>query len=112
MTLLKPGKLQEMVEEIAKTQIQILALQEVRCPGKGQINKKDYLFYYSGTKENTGQASTGFFLMKKIQEYIINFELYNEHLCKIRIKRKYNYITLINTYGPTEGKTEKIQAIL
>jgi hypothetical protein len=48
MTLLKPGKLQELAEEIAKTEIEILALQEVRWPGKGQINKKDYLFYYSG----------------------------------------------------------------
>ena len=40
MTLLKPGKLQELAEEIAKTQIEILALQEVRWPGKGQINNK------------------------------------------------------------------------
>jgi len=72
MTLLKPE----------------LALQEVRWPGKGQINKKDYLFYYSGTKEKTGQAGTGFLLMKKIQKYIINFELHNECLCKLRIKGK------------------------
>jgi len=40
MTLLKPGKLQELVEEIAKTQTEILALQKVRWPGKGQINKR------------------------------------------------------------------------
>jgi uncharacterized protein YukE len=51
MTLLKPGKLQELAEEIAKTQTEILALQaktqteilalqEVRWAGKGQINKK------------------------------------------------------------------------
>jgi len=40
-TLLKPGKLQELVDEIAKTQIEILALQEIRWLGKGQINKKD-----------------------------------------------------------------------
>jgi len=38
MTLLKPGKVQELAEEIAKAQIEILALQEVRWPGKGQIN--------------------------------------------------------------------------
>jgi exonuclease III len=43
-TLLKPGKLHELVEEIKKTQIEILALQEVRWPGKGQIIKKDYSF--------------------------------------------------------------------
>ena len=62
-----------LVDEIAKTQIEILALQEVRWPGKGQINKKDYLFYYSGTKEKTGQAGRGFLLMKKIQKHLINF---------------------------------------
>ena len=99
--------MQELAEEIAKTQIEILALQEVRWPGKGQINKKDYLFYYSGTKEKTGQAGTGFLLMKKIQKYIINFELHNERLCKLRIKGKYNNITLINAYPPTEVKQRK-----
>jgi hypothetical protein len=57
MTLIKFGKLQELWEEIAKTQIEILALQEIRWPGKGQINIKDYLFYYSGTKEKRKQAN-------------------------------------------------------
>jgi len=107
MTLLKHGKLQELAEEVAKTQIEILALQEVRWPGKGQINKKDYLFHYSGTKEKIGQADTGILLMKKIQKYIINFELHIERLCKLRIKGKYNNITLINAYTPTEDKTEE-----
>ena len=41
MTLLKPGKLQQLAEEISKTQTEILAVQEVRWPGGGQINKKD-----------------------------------------------------------------------
>jgi hypothetical protein len=71
-----------------KTQIEILAIQEVRWPGKGQINKKDYQFFYSGTKEKTGQAGTGFLIMKKMQKYIISYELHNERLCKLRIKGK------------------------
>jgi len=77
MTLLKPGKVQELAEEIPKTQIKVLAIQEVRWPGKGQINKKDYLFYYSGTKEKLGQAGTGFLLMKKMRKYIISYELHS-----------------------------------
>jgi hypothetical protein len=76
--------------------------------GKGQINKKDYLFYYSGTKEKTGQAGTGCLLPKKIQKYTINFELHNKRLCKLRVKGKYN-ITLINAYTPMEDKTEEIK---
>jgi len=109
MTFLKPGKVQELAEEIAKTEIEILALQEVRWPGKGQINKKDYLFYYSGRKEKTGQAGTCFLLMKKVQKYIISYELHNERLCKLGIKGKYINITLINAYAPTEDKTEEIK---
>jgi len=105
MTLLKPGKVQELAEEIAKTQIEILAIQEVRWPGKGQINKKDYLFYYSGTKEKIDQTGRGFLLMKKIQTYIISYVLHNERLSKLRLIGKYNNITLINAYAPTEDKT-------
>ena len=58
MTLLKPWKMQELAEEIEKTQTEILALQETRWPGKEQINKKDYTLYYSRSKGKTGQAGT------------------------------------------------------
>jgi exonuclease III len=45
--------------------------------------------------------------LKKIQNYVIGFEPYNERLCKLRIKGKYNNITLINVYAPTEDHTEE-----
>jgi hypothetical protein len=47
--------------------------------------------------------------MKKIQKYIINFELHNKCLCKLRIKGKYNNITLINAYATMEDKTGEIK---
>jgi exonuclease III len=74
MTLLKPGKMQELAEETEKPQIEILALQETRWPGRGQINKKDYTLYYDGSKGKTGQAGTGFLLRKKIQQHIISHD--------------------------------------
>ena len=86
-----------------------MALQETRWPGKGQINKKDYTLYYSGSKGKTGQAGTGFLLRKKMQKHIISYELHKERLCKVRIEGKYNNITLINAYAPTEDKTEEIK---
>jgi exonuclease III len=86
-----------------------LALQDTRWPGRRQINKQGYTLYYSGSKEKTGQAGTGFLLRKKIQKHIISYELHNEHLCKVRVKGKYNNITLINAYAPTEDKTEEIK---
>jgi exonuclease III len=42
-----------------------------------------------------------------MQNYVIGYEPYNERLCKLRIKGKYNNITLINVYAPTEDHTEE-----
>ena len=42
-----------------------------------------------------------------MQNYVTGFEPYNELLCKLRIKGKYNNITLINEYVPTEDHTDE-----
>jgi hypothetical protein len=42
-----------------------------------------------------------------MQNYVIGFEPYNKRLCKLRLKGKYNNITLINVYAPTEVHTEE-----
>ena len=69
--------------------------------------KQNYSLYYSGSSSKTGQPGTGFILLKKMQNDVIGFEPHNERLCKIRIKGKYNNITLINVYAPTEDHTEE-----
>ena len=48
---LKPGKMQELAEELVKTQLEIVAVQEIRWAGTGLIKKKDFSLYYSGTVE-------------------------------------------------------------
>jgi len=105
-TLLKPGKMQELVEELAKTQLGIVATQETRWPGTGHIKKKDFSIYYSVTRDQIGQAGTGFILLGRTGENVIGFEAVNERLCKIRLKSKYNNLTLINIYAPTEDKVD------
>jgi exonuclease III len=42
-----------------------------------------------------------------MQKFLISYELHNKRLLKLRIKGKYTNITLINAYGPTEGKSEE-----
>jgi len=62
---------------------------------------------YSRSSSKTGQGGTGFMLLKKMQNYVTGFEPYNERLCKLRIKGKYNNIMLINVYAPTEDHKEE-----
>jgi exonuclease III len=54
-TLLKPGKIQELSEELHKSQMNIVALQEIRWAGNGVISKKYFQLFYSGAKKS-GQA--------------------------------------------------------
>ena len=42
MTMLKRGKMNEIADEMLKMQLQVIALQELRWKGEGQINKSTY----------------------------------------------------------------------
>ena len=96
--------MQELAEELAKTQLEIVAIQETRWSGNGLIKKKDFLLYYSGTKDQTGQAGTGFILLRGNINNITGFEAISKRLCKIKIKSKYNNLTMINMYAPRRTK--------
>jgi hypothetical protein len=56
-TLLKPGKMQELAEELAKTQLEIVAIQETRWPGTGHIKKRllNILQWNQRSKRSGGQ---------------------------------------------------------
>jgi hypothetical protein len=42
MTMLRPGEMDEIADNMLKTQLQITALQELRWKGVGQINRTKY----------------------------------------------------------------------
>jgi hypothetical protein len=73
--------------------LEIVALQEIRWSGNGVIKKKDFSLYYSGTKEQLGQAGTGFILMGRMMNNVIG-------------KGKYNNVSLVNMYARTEDKAD------
>jgi hypothetical protein len=69
-TLLYPGRMQELAEQIGETQLEIVAIQEIRWCGTGLIKKQNYSLYYSGSRSKTGQAVIGFILLKKMRNYL------------------------------------------
>jgi hypothetical protein len=72
MTMLKPGKIHKIADQMLKTQLQIIALQEIRWKGSGQIKKDKYSLYYScAQQQNTGQLGTGFMVKREITKNII-----------------------------------------
>jgi hypothetical protein len=107
MTMLKPGKMNEIAEQMLGTQLQIIALQEIRWKGHGYIKKNTYSLYYSCSEQTTGHFGTGFMVRKEFEKNIMSFTSINEKICTIRLKGKVYNITLINVHAPTEEKTEE-----
>ena len=111
-TMLKAGKMQEIADQIVGSQIQIVALQEIRWRGYGLLKKDEYLVYYSCNPNTTEQAGTEFIIQKSAMNKILGFEPISDRICKLRVKGKFYNMTLINIYAPTEDKRGNQRAIL
>ncbi|XP_055388124.1 craniofacial development protein 2-like [Condylostylus longicornis] len=85
-----------------KNNLDIIALQEIRWMRYGEINKPDFSIYYSGDNFRSGMCGTGFIVNKKIKKAVIAFTPINKRMCSIRVKGKFNNITIISVYAPTE----------
>jgi hypothetical protein len=77
MTMLQTGRVNEFADEMLKTQLQLVALQELKWIGVGQINKPEYTLYYRCNPGKAGQLGTGFMICNEIKKNILRFELYN-----------------------------------
>jgi exonuclease III len=85
----------------------VVALQEIRWQGQGQIDKQKYSLLYSGPKRRTGLYGTGFIVQKRIQKSILEFEAVSERICKLCIRGKFRNISIISVHAPTEDRQKK-----
>jgi hypothetical protein len=81
VTLSKPGKLQELAEQIVNTQLETVAIRETSWTGNGLIKRNNYSLHYRGSNK-TGQAGTGFIHRHEEWNYILGFEPYSERIVK------------------------------
>ena len=106
-TMLVPGRMIEVANEMQKAGVNILALQEVRWVGQERIDKKDFTMFYSEPKTRTGQGGTGFIIDSVTRKSLIYFEPINERMCKLRLRSKLRNVSLITVYAPTEESNEE-----
>ncbi|XP_037928613.1 craniofacial development protein 2-like [Teleopsis dalmanni] len=85
-----------------KSKVDVLAVQEVRWQGCGEIECNDTKFRFSGDAERSGRSGTGFLLNKRVEKSFLGFRSINDRICVISLKGMFSKFTLINAYAPTE----------
>lgn len=95
-------KMIKMTDEIAKYGIlNVVALQKIRWKEQGELRKKAYSIYYSGS-EKLGLRGIESYVEKGTRESVLSFDLINDRICKLRLKDKFQNITIISVYARTE----------
>jgi len=77
--------MKEIMEEIGKAKVDVVALQEIRWQDQGIIDKKDFTLFYSGPKERTGRCGTGLIISSKMRKSFLSFEPRSDRICKLRL---------------------------
>ena len=108
-TMLKPGRMKEIMEEIGKARVDVVAVQEIQWQGQGRIDKKDFSLFYSGLKQTADRYGTGFIINAKMGKSFLSFEPLSDRLCKLRLRGKFRNITLISAYALTKDSPDAIK---
>ncbi|KAM0734063.1 Craniofacial development protein 2 [Formica fusca] len=96
----------EVAAGITKYGLSVVALQEIRWKGQGELRKRAYSMYYSGG-ERPGHQGTGFYVEKKIRKSVLLFEPINDRICRLRLRGRFQNISMVAVYAPTEDRDEE-----
>uniref|UniRef100_A0A8D8Q0R7 Craniofacial development protein 2 n=1 Tax=Cacopsylla melanoneura TaxID=428564 RepID=A0A8D8Q0R7_9HEMI len=107
-TLYKAGAFDNLLHEARRYNIDLLAIQETRWAGNGDVNKNGYKFIYGGTDKH--ELGTGFLIKTNFENEIKDVKFITNRISYIILKGKYKSICLLNAHAPTEDKDQDTKA--
>jgi len=101
------GKLQVVKQEMARVNINILGISELRWTGMGEFNSDDHYIYYCG-QESLRRNGVAIMVNKRIQNAVLGCNLKNNRMISVRFHDKPFNITVIQVYTPTSNAEEEL----
>ena len=96
------GKLEVVKQEMARVNINILGISELKWTGMGELNSDDHYIYYCG-QESLRRNGVTIMVNKRIQNAIIGCNLKNDRMISVHFQGKSFNITVIQFYAPTSN---------
>ena len=90
---------------MARVNINILGISELKCTGTGKFNSDDHYIYYYG-QESHRRNGVALIVNKRVRNAVLGCNLKNDRMTSICIKGKPFNITAIQVYAPTTDAQE------
>ena len=97
------GKLQVVKQEMARMDVNILGISELKWTGMGEFNSDDhYIYIYSCGQESLRRNGVAIMVNKRIQNAILGCNLKNDRMISVHFQGKPFTITVIQVYAPNQ----------
>ena len=93
------GKLDVVKQKMARVNIDILAISELKWTGMGEFNSDDHYIYYCG-QESLRRNGAGLVVKQRVQNAALGCSLINGRMISVRFQDKPFNITVILVYAP------------
>ena len=101
------GKLEVVKQEMARVNVDILGISELKWTGMGEFSSDDHYIYYCG-QESLRRNGVAIIINKRILNAVLGCNLINDRMISIRFQGKPFNITVIQVYAPTNN-AEKLK---
>ena len=99
------GKLEVVKQEMARVNINILRISELKWTGMGEFNSDDHCIYYCG-QGSLRTNGVAIMVNKRVQNAVAGCNLKNYRMISVRFEGKPFNITVIQIYAPTSNGEE------
>ena len=94
------GKLEVVRQEMARVNINILGISELKWTGMGEFNSDDHYIYYCG-QESLRRKGVALIVNKRVCNAVLWCNLKNDRMISVHFQGKPLSITIIQVYAPT-----------
>ena len=99
------GKLEVVKQEMARVNIHILGISELRWTGMCECNSEDHYIYFCG-QESLRRNGVAIIVNKRVQNAVLGCNLKNDRMISVHFQGKPFSFTVIQVYAPTSNAEE------
>ena len=99
------GKLEVVIQDMARVNIDILGISELKWTRMGEFNSDDHYIYYRG-QESLRRNGVAIMVNKRVRNAVLGCNLKNDRMISIRFQGKSFNIMVIQVYAPTNNAEE------